>query len=363
MKKKKILHVPFGGIFNGGVASVVLSIVGTLNEEYEFGSMVFREKGTREHVFEKYGRLHRVDCYFRKTPWGKFWEHLTRPFRLCLATYSICRKYHYDILHAHNGYDMVFCLIGARIAGVPQIIAHSHNSASPEKARLARRIIEPIQRHFINLLATDRVGCSQKACDDFFRHPLCTPIPNAIDLRRFVWKRNPHQGLNIVHVGRYDYPKNQSFIIDIAHVLKDYQPALRVNLVGFGKDEKMLKEKVEKYSMEDIAIFSDGKKTDVYEAYADADIMIFPSCYEGFGIALIEAQSTGCYVFASDVVPTETNVGAMSCLSLNESAEIWAKKILDYWNAERRPVKEVVEKQMARFDEKVIAEQYRKLYD
>ena len=91
--------------------------------------------------------------------------------------------------------------------------------------------------------------------------------------------------------------------------------------------------------------------------------MIFPSCYEGFGIALIEAQSTGCYVFASDVVPTETNVGAMTCLSLNEPAEIWAKMILDYWNSDRRPMKNVVEKQITRFDEKVIAEQYRKLYD
>lgn len=360
---KKILHIPYGGISNGGVASVILSIVETLDNDYEFGCLVYHTQGSREHLFIQHGHLYRIKSPFFNTSFGKKLEMILRPFQLTVGTYRICRKYHYDIVHAHNGYDMVFCLFGAFCAGVQRRIAHNHNTLSPQKPSLLRRMVVPLQRKLVNLLATDKIGCSQKACDDFFHSPGCIPVPNAINLKHYTWKRNPHEGLHIVHVGRFDYQKNQSFVIDIVNEIRKQVSNCKLNLVGYGKDEHILRERVNSFQLDKVVTFSNGKETDIHEAYADADIMIFPSRYEGFGIVLIEAQATGCYVFASDVVPSETNIGAMRMLSLRRSAAEWADTIIDYWKHDYRPLQEEIEKGASRFDEKEICKIYKQIYD
>ena len=59
------------------------------------------------------------------------------------------------------------------------------------------------------------------------------------------------------------------------------------------------------------------------------DYFIFPSLYEGLGIALIEAQINGLYCIASDKVPRETKIGNnIEYLDLDESSSKWCNEIL-----------------------------------
>ena len=358
---KKVLHVSYGGLDKGGVSSVILSIVRVLHNNFDFGGVVFHGKNSRENIFKQYGKVYCINSYGRRGI-KRIFELLLRPFVMYCGIYRICKNEHYDIIHCHNGFDMVYCLLAAKHAGVKMRIAHSHNSASPVKFNFAKRIVNGIQRYFINTISTHRIGCSVVACEDLFGNNNYQVIFNSIDLSKFIWKRNEHQGFHVVHVGRYCFQKNQTFIIDVVNLLKNYISDLQVKLVGFGNDKEILERKIKFLQLDDIISLVDGREVDIHEVYSDADIMIFPSEYEGFGIALIEAQATGCYCFTSDVIPSDTNIGLMVQLSLKEPAQAWTEKIVTYWTSEYRVQYEQVKSRIALFDEKVIARQYQELY-
>lgn len=362
MNKDKVLHVSYGGIGSGGVAAVILSIVQNLHQDFDFHCIVFRSHANKEHIFEKYGKLHRINCYYSKG-FGKVVDVLLRPFKMTWGCYKVCKQEGINTIHCHNGYEEAYFLLGAKLAGVKKRIAHSHNSKSPIEPGRIKKGTNGFHRYLINKLSTHKVGCSMESCEDFFRTIDYEVIYNSVDFDKYYWKRNEHEGLNIVHVGRYDYPKNQSFILDVIKSLSQIRADLTVRLVGFGPDEQMLKNKVNDLELQSIVSFVDGRSANIHEEYANADCMIFPSCYEGFGIVLIESQASGCYVFSSDVVPSATNVGMMTRLSLNSSPVEWANTIYSTMSKCESFSPEVLSGKIDQFDVNIISNQYKRLYE
>lgn len=54
--------------------------------------------------------------------------------------------------------------------------------------------------------------------------------------------------------------------------------------------------------------------TTVRDLYAEADVVLFPSTYEGFGMPIVEAQATGRPVVTSDQAPMNEVAGGAACL-------------------------------------------------
>ena len=72
------------------------------------------------------------------------------------------------------------------------------------------------------------------------------------------------------------------------------------------------------------------------------DLFVFPSLYEGLGLALVEAQAAGLPCICSDVIPGEADVvpGLVTRISLTESPAKWAHTIIRIWNSGRVTTKE-----------------------
>lgn len=167
-------------------------------------------------------------------------------------------------------------------------------------------------------------------------------MPDGIDCERFAFneeirnKVRSEYGLEnkfvVGHVGHFNPAKNHEKILSVFAELAEQREDAALLLVGDGELEDNVRAKVEELSLSDKVVFA-GAHKDVENMYHAMDVFLFPSRYEGFGMAMIEAQAGGLACVASDAVPEDTNAdGRTIYLPLDEEDEVWAEALL---NAER----------------------------
>ena len=112
--------------------------------------------------------------------------------------------------------------------------------------------------------------------------------------------------------------------------------------------------------MEERVIFL-GVRKDIASLYQAMDCFVFPSLFEGLGIVAIEAQCSGLPVVGSDVIPKEAAVTKQfHYMSLNDSTDAWAKKILAVSKQERKA--EIDKIRAAGYDVQDVAEYLQDFY-
>ena len=118
-------------------------------------------------------------------------------------------------------------------------------------------------------------------------------------------------------------------------------------LIGDAVEDKSYlneaKQKVKELNLEEYVSFL-GIRNDVPEIMQAMDCFILPSRFEGLPLVGIEAQTSGLWCYFSDVITNEIRITDLTnFISLNNSPEIWAKKIIKNKNYKRRDVsKEII---------------------
>lgn len=241
------------------------------------------------------------------------------------------------VVHSHIDALSALPLSGAKDAGVPTRIAHSHTNSFDKNAKL---IVRHCMKPFIRLYATDFMGCSEAAIRFMFGKKVkeYSVINNAIDVVKFAHNPSIRQKVRtdlalsekfvVGHVGRFSYPKNHEFLIDIFKEVHTQKPDSILLLVGTGENEQKIKDKVAQLGLQNDVLFL-GLRTDIPDLMQAMDIFVMPSRYEGIPVVAIEAQASGLVCVFSSAVNNSLDVtGKCQFINLRQHPKEWAGNIL-----------------------------------
>lgn len=267
------------------------------------------------------------------------------------ALYRIMRQRGpYVAVHSHSLLNSGYVLRAAWRAGVKKRIAHSHNNVIDH--RPYRIIFGWYMRPIIRKYATHLLAVSRPAAEWLYgkrcwKDSRLKIINNAINLSPFgVLKSTnklelrkalslPEESILIGNVGRFEQQKNHRFVIDVFFTLQKKLPTSRLVLVGDGSLRKRIEGWLREKEIFD-KVFMMGVRTDIPQILNAIDIFLFPSLYEGLGIALIEAQAAGIPCIVSNKVPKDADIGLglVKFLKLDTSLDLWSKEIIESLHVE-----------------------------
>lgn len=320
-----------GKMVGGGVTSVVMNYYRHIDrEKIQFDFLVDADSThvPAAEIKALGGRVIMVPPYQKVVPYHK-------------ELVSIFRREQYPIVHSHINTLSVFPLFAAARAGVPVRIAHSHSTAG--KGEFARNVMKYTLRPFSRAFATHCCACAEHAGEWLFGKSTVDKgqvkiFYNAIDIEPFRFDPKVRtqvrrelalsDELVVGHVGRLVHTKNHRFLLDVFCELARLQeePNSILLLIGQGPLEPEIKSLALAHGIENRVRFL-GQRSDIARLYQAMDMFLFPSFYEGLGLACIEAQCSGLPCLASDQVPQEVDLfGTVKFLPLSASAADWANE-------------------------------------
>ena len=250
----------------------------------------------------------------------------------------------YDVIVLNtNSLEYVFPLVLGKIFGIPVRVIHSHNSGFENKQGLARRLLVGMNKKLLAWSANLRFACSQFAGQWMFKDNPYHVIYNAIDIHKYdadlAVRDEMRQALNLdtaltlLHVGRFSYQKNHSFLLDIFKEVHRIQPDSVLLLVGDTTEESEflteVKRKIKSYGLENVVRLL-GRRDDVNKIMQAADVLVMPSFFEGLTVVGIEAQASDLPLLLSDTVTKELGLlPSTQFISLEAGPTAWAEAIVN----------------------------------
>ena len=172
---------------------------------------------------------------------------------------QLIREGGYEAVHIHGdvAYKLLVYSVAARLAGVKTILLHSHASGTDGNHRGLKRNLHMASRRFLKWTGTGYVSCSDLAADWMFPNvnaKKITIIHNGVDLDKFRFDPEKRAAMRsewgledafvLGHVGRFEYQKNHTYLVDIFAAVRDRVPNAELFLVGEGSLQDETRKKV-----------------------------------------------------------------------------------------------------------------------
>ncbi|MFT9033235.1 MAG: glycosyltransferase [Leuconostoc mesenteroides] len=215
-------------------------------------------------------------------------------------------------LAMNNGYDIVYVHGNSATMAVEEfalravdtnIIIHAHGQTTNHP--LLNFLLHP----YFNKHYTAAFAASKHAGEFLFRKKPFTIINNGIEGEKFKFDASKRKLLRrryniensrvMLQVGGFTKQKNHDFTIKVVERLIQKDKSIKLLLAGQGPLEQEIKNKVSSLNLNEYVIFL-GEASNLEELYSAADILLFPSSWEPFGIVALEGQMAGLPVFVSD---------------------------------------------------------------
>lgn len=313
----------------GGLETMLMNYYRNIDRskiQFDFLEHRSEESDYDQEIMSLGGRIYRIDAL---NPFSiKYRKQLKQFFK---------NHPEYKIVHCHLDCMSSIPLGYAKKNDVKVRIAHSHSSSQDKNIKF---LLKSFYKRRISKVATHLFACGEKAGKWIFGNSNFSVINNAINTKDFLFNQDVRKKVReelelqnkfvIGHVGRFNEPKNHTFIIDIFKELVSIDDNARLLLVGEGDLKKEIEKKVANLGLSQYVIFY-GKCDCVNKIMQAFDAFLFPSLYEGLPVALVEAQASGLKCFISNKVPEECIMSDnVEILSLEDLSVNWAKKINKY---------------------------------
>lgn len=331
-KPIRILHVLFA-MNMAGTETLLMNLYRGINRELV--QFDFAVSTSDEGYYDKeinmlggkiyhYPRYNFINHYQYKKWWNTFLDNH--------------KEYH--IIHGHIGSTAAIYLKIAKEKGI-YTIAHSHSTKSSISLH---SLIYNLFAYPTRYIADQFFGCSKQALIDRYGKRIANStnacvINNSIDANKFIYNVETRERIRkeyniksdelvLMTVGRLTQQKNPHEIINICEGLNKNNVKFRFLWFGSGSMENELRKEVTDKKLDHIISFM-GNRSDINNVLQAADIFIFPSIWEGLGIACVEAQAAGLPTLCSDTIPKEAQVSEICrFLPLNDT-KAWIDSIIN----------------------------------
>lgn len=366
----KVLHMTKLGA--GGISTLTININKCIDlQKVKFDYLVFENEKTfyEDMVKELGGEKRIVDVQkYSNNKFLLYWKKYKGVKRLL-------HSYYYDVVHvdASTPLDVVIGL-AAKHSGVKTIVLHSHIAGDTKKSRV-RTIYMNICRSLMKSSFTHYFAISDSSAKFMFPKTVYSNknysiyrngiiadkyIPDSMKRDEIRRKLGIEDKFVVGHIGRFSNEKNHEFLMNVfAEIAKQNSRAVLL-LIGTGPLVDTIKEKCKKLKIYEKVIFY-GTTYEVPSLLDAMDVFVFPSKFEGLGIAAIESQCSGLPTFVSEGVPNEADISDLFIRINGFYPDEWAKKIIEYDYEQKRKGR-VIEVKNAGFDIKMVAEKLEAFY-
>lgn len=359
-KTVRVLHV-FRKMDRGGAEALIINLYQKIDRtKYQFDFVVHdSDKGYYDDLIKTLGgQIYYVPSYnvLNHLSYKKSWNLLLD-------------KVQPNILHAHlRGSASIFIKI-AKKKNIPTIM-HSHSISS--RGNIFKRKVKELLQLPLKWLPDYYFACSESSAQWLFGKAVTSKdnyfyIPNAIDTDAYKYdeamRNTIREQLNINkkdivlgHVGNFMHAKNHEFLVILLEKLPDNYKLI---FIGEGNLESLIRELVIKFGLEKRVLFL-GAIDNVNEVLNAFDYFLFPSLYEGLGMAAVEAQANGLKSLLSFGVPKEAII-LDETVQLPLELSAW-KEIISF-NKNDRVLSATAQVQQSGYDINQLASKVENIYD
>ncbi len=344
--RTKVLH--YVSIMDrGGEESFIMNVFRNIDREklmFDFLCMLPEDGAYGPEIKEMGGHVWHADFDRRK-------DHLkTFDNAIVLRDFLKSHKGEFDAFHIHTQHAMdgVLSSWAAKKAGISKVVVHSH-SVNTMFHRTAHKLCKPILRN----MRIKRYACSDMAGKWLYGDGEYEIVKSGVESTKYLFNKDIRENVRkengweekivIGHVGNFTQPKNHGFMVEIMAELSKIEPNAIMVFVGQGERMKDFQRQASDLGLQDRIVFM-GPRNDANELYQGMDYFLFPSIFEGLGMALIEAQISGLHCLASSTVPRDTCI-SKDCIrykDLSEGPKSWAIRIKEDLDYERRDMSKEV---------------------
>lgn len=235
-----------------------------------------------------------------------------------------------DVLHVHSDLDRKIGHAAALVARVP-VVGHLHaewvhlgvmSPGEPTPLRRARARASGLARDWLERRAVRHYVASSREVRDVFAPLVRAPItvmtqgvaldrlaaPNQAAVRRLRQELAGGGGPVLLCVSRLAPGKGQGRLVAMLPAILDRWPSATLVLVGDGDTRRAVEAQVALAGLASSVRFLGGR-LDVPELLAAADVFVFASETEGFGLSVLEAMAASVPVVAFRLPALEEFVG------------------------------------------------------